>query len=119
MIYRTGVKGEHQGLQSVAVHFTVSSLPVVLRSGLCLQPAQVIGEKPAFHSRQKKAVGYLRPGKDKHGLKTVVNQSLAFARWEQGSRRHDVFIFIPTNPVPFVEVAGMIPLPPFEDVFSI
>lgn len=87
MIYRIGVKGEHQGLQSVAVHFTVSSLPVVLRSGLCLQPAEVIGEKLAFHSRQKKAVGYLGPGKDKHGLKTVVNQSLAFARWEQESRR--------------------------------
>lgn len=86
MIYRIGVKGDHQSLQSVDVHFTVSSLLVVFRSGLCLQKAEVTGEKPAFHSRQKKAVGYLGPGKDKHGLKTVVNQSLAFAHWEQESR---------------------------------
>lgn len=86
MIYRIGVKGDHEGLQSVDVHLSVSSLPVVCRSGLCLQQAEVTGEKPAFHSRQEKAVGYLRPGKDKHGLKTEVNWSLAFASWEKESR---------------------------------
>lgn len=85
MIYRIGVKGDHEGLQSVDVHLSVSSLPVVFRSGLCLQQAEVTGEKPAFHSRQEKAVWCLRPGKDKHSLKTEVNWSLAFARWEKES----------------------------------
>lgn len=88
MIYRIGVKGDHKGLQSVDVRLSVSSLPVVFRSGLCLQAAEVTGEKPAFHSRQEKAVGYSRPGKDKRGLKMEVNWSLAFARWEKESGRH-------------------------------
>lgn len=85
MIYRIGVKGDHEGLQSVDIRLSVSSLPVVFRSGLCLQQAEVTGEKPAFHSRQEKAVGYSRPGKDKHGLKMEVNWSVAFARWEKES----------------------------------
>lgn len=86
MIYRIGVKGDHEGLQSVDVRLSVSSLLVVFRSGLCLQQAEVTGEKPAFHSRREKAVGYSQPGKDKHGLKMEVNRSLAFARWEKASR---------------------------------
>lgn len=87
MIYRIGVKGDHQSLHSVDVHFTVSSLLVAFRSGLCLQQAEVTGEKPTFHSRQKKTVGYLGPRKEKHGLNTLVNQSLAFAHWEQETPR--------------------------------
>lgn len=63
----------------------MSSLPVVFRSGLYLQQAEVTGEKPAFHSRQEKASGKSWPGKDKHGLKTEVNWLLAFAHWEKES----------------------------------
>lgn len=85
MIYRIGVKGDHEGLQSVDIRLSVSSLPVVFRSGLCLQQAEVTGEKPAFHSRQEKAVGYSWLGKDKHGLKMEVNWLVAFARWEKES----------------------------------
>lgn len=88
MIYRIGVKGDHEGLQSVDIHLSMSSLPVVFRSGLCLQQAAVTGEKPAFHSRQEKAVGCLWPEKDKHGLKTEVNWLLAFACWEKESGCH-------------------------------
>lgn len=84
MIYRIGVKGDHKGLQSVDVRLSMSSLPVVFRSGLCLQ-AEVTGEKPAFHSRQEKASGKSWPGNDKHGLKTEVNWLLAFAHWEKES----------------------------------
>lgn len=73
MIYRIGVKGDDEGLQSVEARLSVSSLPVAFRSGCCLQQAEVTGEKPTSHSRQEKAVGYSWPGKDKHGLKTEIS----------------------------------------------
>lgn len=104
MIYRIGVKGDDEGLQSVDACWSVSSLLVAFRSGFCLQQAEVTGEKPAPHSRQEKAVGYSWPGEDKHGLKIKVTWLLA------GRRRADVLIsFLPVNTALFVDVAGWPP----------
>lgn len=57
MIYRIGVKGDHEGLQSVDVRLSVSSLPVVFRSGLCLQQAEVTGENLLFTAGREKLLG--------------------------------------------------------------
>lgn len=57
MIYRIGVKGEREGLQSVGARLSVSSLPVAFRSGFCLQQAEVTGENLLLTAGRKKLLG--------------------------------------------------------------